>query len=577
MPAKPRSEVRLRAAWNQDESFTSCSRLPCYAIPVLALLVARSFLPVTLCDDAFITFKVALNTASGLGMVFNPGENTYVSTSPAWVLLLACSRWMFGDVVLAAKTLGTVFEVLLVLSVVHLGARTGPGPVAGMFAALLLVTNPVFLLTSFSGMELPLYLLAIVLTALFLSRHQYAVAMALAAGAVWVRFDGIVVLAVALLMATWHERQQLRTRPASVLVTMVPAAFIVLAYIVFGAVFFETWVPMSVQRKMLTSADLLSPAWLDAAGLVSREFGNAFLGKSAYWYTHATAFPLMIAPFFIGMLRHLRLRQASTVPLLLITLVYVAVFTGSGSSYAVNFPWYFVPVLPAACLMCGAGVAWLLAAVSGISPFPDGAGRVVVLPALAAVCWLLLSSNPLRNDADALVNSWGNERERVYATAAVWTGRHVGQDAVVAANEIGAIGFFLPPGSYLIDMFGLLSRKDMLQVPFDRRIQMGLPCCIFTRAHFSYMKTIHAGMEDSYRWFAFRSLNIGIRSDMLESLRPQLSRFQTIYETIDVDSEYQWDSASNGNPLRSTGVAGEAVSSRAMPRVQLSAPAISRM
>ena len=557
MPAKPKAEVRLRAARNQDESFASCSRLPCYAIPVLALLFARGFLPVTLCDDAYITFKVALNTASGLGMVFNPGENTYVSTSPAWVLLLACSRWVFGDVVLAAKTLGTVFEVLLVLSIVHLGARTGPGPVAGMFAALLLVTNPVFLLTSFSGMELPLYLLVIVLAALFLCRRQHAVAMALAAGAVWVRFDGVVVLAVALLMVAWLERKQLRTRPASVLVNVVPATFIILAYIVFGAVFFETWVPMSVQRKALSSADLLSPAWPDAAALVAREFGNAFLWRSAYWYAHATAFPLMIVPFIIGMLRYLRHRQVSAAPLLLITLVYVAVFTGSGSSYAVNFPWYFVPVLPAAYLVCGAGIAWMLTAVSGMSTFPDGANRVAALPALVAMCWVLLSIVLLRNDADDLVNRWGNERERVYATAAVWTGRHVGQDAVVAANEIGAIGFFLPPEAYVIDMFGLLSRKDMLHVPFDRRIQAELPCCIFTRAHFSYTRAIHTTMEATYRWFVFRSLNIGIRTDMLESLQPQLSRFQTIYETIDVDSEFHWDSpppgkqsGQQGNPGR---------------------------
>ena len=138
-------------------SLTRFNRLICYAVPVLTLLFARWYLPVSICDDAYISLKVAANTASGWGMVFNPGENTYVSTSPAWVLLLAIFRWPLGDVVLAAKTLGTIFEILLVLSIVHFSARTHFGRISGMFAALLLVTNPVFLLTSFSGMELPLY------------------------------------------------------------------------------------------------------------------------------------------------------------------------------------------------------------------------------------------------------------------------------------------------------------------------------------------------------------------------------------------------------------------------------------
>jgi hypothetical protein len=92
MPAKFSSETRPRPAPDRDGSFAWLTRLFYYAVPVLTLLLARGFLPVTLCDDAFITFKVAVNTASGLGMVFNPGENTYVSTSPAWVLLLAASR-----------------------------------------------------------------------------------------------------------------------------------------------------------------------------------------------------------------------------------------------------------------------------------------------------------------------------------------------------------------------------------------------------------------------------------------------------------------------------------------------------
>ena len=552
MPENINGAGRLRADTGWQESLSSFTLLLYYVVPVVTLLLARGLLPVTICDDAFITFKVAANFASGLGMVFNPGEDTCVSTSPAWVLLLSASRWLIGDVVLAAKTLGAVFEILLVLSIVYLGARTGSGPVAGMFAALLLVTNPVFLLTSFSGMELPLYLLVIALTALSLSRHQYVVAMALGAGAVWIRFDGIVVFAVAVVIFLWQERQQIRRRPAGVLVAVMPAAAILLAYILFGAVFCETWLPMSVQRKALTTTDFLSPAWLDAASLVSHEFFNAVLGKSAYWYTRATAFPLMLVAFAIGVVWHIRHRWLSAAPLFLITIVYVCAFTFSGSNYAVNFPWYFVPVLPVVYLVCGAGIAWALSAVEKKTPFLQGANRVGALPAVVVVCWLALSITPLKGDADELVYRWQNERERVYASAAVWAGKYIGDEVVVAANEIGAIGFFLPPHASMLDMFGLLSRKDQLQVSFVQRIGETMPHCIFTRSHFSYTRTIRSELQDVYRWFSFRALNVGIRSDMVAALQPHLTDFHSIYETLDIDSEYLWNSDS-GKSIQATG------------------------
>lgn len=552
MPEHINGADRLRAGTGWQESNSPFTLLFYYAVPVVTLLLARSFLPVTICDDAYITFKVAVNAASGLGMVFNPGEDTYVSTSPAWVLLLAASRWLTGDVVLTAKTLGAVFEILLVLSIVHLGARTGSGPVAGMFAALLLVTNPVFLLTSFSGMELPLYLLVIVLTALSLSRRQYVVAMVLGAAAVWVRFDGVVVFAVAVAIFLWQERQQIRQRPANVLVAVLPGALILLAYLLFGAVFFETWVPMSVQRKALTSTEFLSPEWQEAVRLVAFEFFNAVLGKSAYWYTRSTAFPVMLVAFVIGVIWYVRYRRLPAAPLFLVTLFYAGAFTFSGSNYAVNFPWYFVPVLPAVYLVCGVGIAWALSAVSKKFPVLQKANRVGALPAVVVVGWVALSIAPLKGDADELVYRWKNERERVYASAAVWTGKHVGHDVVVAANEIGAIGFFLPPRASMLDMFGLLSRKDQLQVSFVQRIGEEMPQCIFTREHFFYTRTIRSELQDAYRWFRFRTLNVGIRADMVDALQPHLTDFHGIYETIDIDSEYQWDSDS-GKPVEASG------------------------
>lgn len=39
-------------------------------------------------DDAYITFRVASNAASGLGPVFNPGERVLSVTTPLYALLM---------------------------------------------------------------------------------------------------------------------------------------------------------------------------------------------------------------------------------------------------------------------------------------------------------------------------------------------------------------------------------------------------------------------------------------------------------------------------------------------------------
>ena len=510
-----------------------------YLVPVIILLLFRYLFPAILADDAYISFKVAANTASGRGMVFNPGENIYISTSPLWVLLLASIRLFLGDVILAARMLGTVLEILLVVSIVHFSRRTKLGGKVGMLAALLLITNPVFLLTSFSGMELPLYLLMIVLAALFLSQGRYTVAMICGACAVWVRFDGLVIYGATVVIFLWLERRQIWKQPISMFVKTIPSITVVVGYVLFGALFFETWLPMSVQRKALTSPDLFSLAWLEGSRVVAREFVNAIIGRSAYWYTHTTPFIVVALPFVVGGSVQVFKRQTSVLTLLIITLAYVASFVGSGSAYARNFPWYFVPILPAVYLVCSVGIVWLLSAGSRAWPFLQKIERMGVLSGLVVVGWLAVAFVSLHRDAVSLTIS-KNERERVYATAAVWAGKHVGSETLVAANEIGAIGFFIPPDASLLDMFGLLRRKDTLRDPFVLRIHQEMPQVIFTRTHFSYKRLIVLEMESQYHWVKFKSLDIGIRSDLVASLQPQLSDLDTIYEQLDIDNEFEW-------------------------------------
>lgn len=67
------------------------------------------------CDDAFITFRVANNLASGHGPVFNVGERVEAITNPAWMVLLSLWDLLFGGIGYGPVFLGIAFAVLAVV------------------------------------------------------------------------------------------------------------------------------------------------------------------------------------------------------------------------------------------------------------------------------------------------------------------------------------------------------------------------------------------------------------------------------------------------------------------------------
>lgn len=502
-----------------------------YAVPLVTLLALRLLLPATICDDAYISFKVADNLASGFGMVFNPHEPIYVSTSPLWVLLLAAARLLTGDVVIAAQVLGLTAEALLTVSLCYLTHKTTGSAKSGMFAGLFLITNPAYTLTSFSGMELPLFLLAITATGLFLAQRRYTAAILISAACVWIRFDGITIFAATCAYTIWSQRQSIRAQWPTIARQLIPGALLLLSYVAFGFMFFETCLPMSVQRKALTAPRLLSPEWIGGAIAIAKEFINAILGRSWFWYYCKTPFLISAIPLCcLGTAFLVSTKRTTANALLFLTTVLVAAFTASGSRYAIVFPWYFAPIIPASSLLSAAG---LHSAFLATCRRFGKANYLGYLYAIATTLWLATSLPPLSIDAQRLAEN-ERGRERVYATAAMWAGTHQGHDVTIASNEIGAIGFFLPREARVLDLFGLLSTRKTLGVPYMSRIRDESPDCVFTRDMFSYKNEIALALPDEYKWFLFRDLDIGIRSDLVASLEPCLPDFERIYESIDM-------------------------------------------
>lgn len=78
---------------------------------VLVLRVLQFNSPDVLMDDAFISFRYAVNWTRGLGLVYNPGERVEGYTNFLWVILLAICVRLGIEITLASKALALLSAV----------------------------------------------------------------------------------------------------------------------------------------------------------------------------------------------------------------------------------------------------------------------------------------------------------------------------------------------------------------------------------------------------------------------------------------------------------------------------------
>lgn len=107
-------------------------------------------------DDTFIHLQYARHLAHGEGFVFNTGEHVYGSTSPLWVLLLADAIAMGVDGLVASKWLGAVATLAALLLWWQLVRRTVGSPWLRLLSTLAWAAHAWMLRWSLSGMETPL-------------------------------------------------------------------------------------------------------------------------------------------------------------------------------------------------------------------------------------------------------------------------------------------------------------------------------------------------------------------------------------------------------------------------------------
>ena len=408
-------------------------------------LVMRLWPGPEILDDAYITYRIAENIASGKGFVYNAGEKLQSSTTPAYTLLLSLLPRAGVDVPRGSFVInalaGMAAAMLLFLAVRRI---CGDGR-AALAGALLFAVYPGSVVYSIAGMETPVFeLFLIAAGTAFLFRRDWLAAI-LAGILPLLRPEGLVVsaiLGVALIVA---KRNRVW---AYGIVALLPLA----AWIAWATAYFGTPIPHSVSEKQKFFTD---PRF--AVGLAGFLRQWAYHFYSLFWGNpvngeriNNTRYAVILlggAPFALGYAYQIfksAVVRPRALPLALAPgLFALACILGQAG---LPFPWYFMPTAGLFIALSFCGLFALLR--DGLARRPWGA---VAAGGAVLAAGILLAGHHLaanykwspRVMPATLYDHVFPHREPAYEEVGQWLGAQGGDDRdIVLCAEVGAVGYF---------------------------------------------------------------------------------------------------------------------------------------
>lgn len=484
-----------------------------YFIPATIVIIFTIAMPCTICDDAFITLKVAKNFVAGNGFVFNLGQKVYVTTTPLFAFLISIITYLGVNAISATQLIGFVAELLLVWSLVYFGRLLFQDERIGMLSAILLITNPVVLYSSHSGMETCLYLFLIIFAVILFEREKYEYALLISALSVWARFDGLLFFVV--LSSCFIIKRGFHISMKHILESVLPATVLVSTYFAFGYFYFDDIIPNSVKVKAtIDTIGFFNKEWLFRGWIVSIEFIKAFLGYITSIDFKNYIFFILPIPFFIACRKLAWETYIKILPLGIFCMLYAGAGIVKASFLSLTFPWYFVPHLPVLYIVSAAGIYMVCFYFSENSAFLKKIHASEWLSLVVGSAWAIFMYFPNQNNTTESYKIFV-ERERVYAAASLWANSILPPNSTIASNEIGTIGFYTRPDIEILDLFGIARMKNERRLYFMKLLEKRMPEGIFIRNHFDCIHELKkSSLWDRYEWFSFKTLEIGIKKNI---------------------------------------------------------------
>ena len=395
-------------------------------LPVLALaLGVRLWFGPQVRDDAYITLRYAQNLLSGSGFVYNIGDRVLGTSTPLYTLVVAAVSGAGVEPPTVAVVIGILSDLVTIVLVYAIGNRLVSSS-AGLLAAILYAIAAPVVAHSVSGMETPLYVAMTLATFLAWDCGRIPLASVLVGALAVLRPDGVLVG----ITLVFTEARRRRGVPWQMIAW---AALVLVPWILFALIYFGSPVPQSMLAKVGLGGE---DRWMSARHLLAY-----FTDLKERWFL-----PLTLASL-IG-LTTTGVRKPLARYLLAWAALYAAVFTLANKFLypIMPFEWYFLPLLAPYVLLASFGLFRLVEhlKIRHASMATVGLTLVVLavfLPVLA------------RQRAELIKIVHG--REALYVELALALSEYgAGQD-LVAAPEIGALGYFYP--GPILDVNGLVS------------------------------------------------------------------------------------------------------------------------
>jgi hypothetical protein len=404
-----------------------------------------------LTDDTFIHLQYARHLAAGRGLVFNLGERVYGCTSPLWAAWLAVGMRLGLEGLGWARVSGCAATLASVVVFLGLLRRTVPTPAVRAAATVAWAGHAWMLRWSVSGMETPLAVL-LVLAGFSAFRgdgepgERPARTGTLWALAALTRPEASVLLLLwgASLISAAENREGVRRLIAGSLPpVLLYGGWLLWAYLYYGTVWPSTLAAKAAGGTALEFQleNLRRPLELvgatDGALLAALALALGFGGR-AVWTSAGFGAPSLVPWVWV--------------------LVLPALYVGRGVPVLSR---YLLPLSPVLAWLAWRAVnAWWL----GLGAAPAASRRVGWLGAALATIVLAQNLAVFRGAVIPHVRTFSPALERSLVRWGTWFHDHTAQAAVIAAPDIGMIGYF--SGRRVVDLAGLVTPQ---MVPFLNR------------------------------------------------------------------------------------------------------------
>lgn len=423
-------------------------------------------------DDAFITFRYSRNVVDGYGFVYNRDSKVLGTTTPLYALSMAAFGAVLGeDYPWYALVVNALADAASVVLLFLIGNYLTGNRNAGYLVAAIWAIAPYSVTFAIGGMETSVHnLWMLAAWTAYLDRRRGGWVGAFVALGLLTRPDALIWAAPLLLHQLWTVWRQ--RQPNDSLMDWLPwrdyaiGLILGLPWTIFATFYFGSPFPHTVGTKSVVYHVSATQALVRLIQHYTTPFHQHLVLGVVLGISVGMVFIFLS---FLG-LRAVMPRTPRALPILSYPWLYFAVFTFLNP---LIFRWYLTPPMPAyyLAIVCGGGVV-----VSLLQPMINAKWLRYASIGLAIVALLLVVNawdlHPDHGPDRPAPRMAFHELELNYERMArrLVTEQGVGPDTLVAAADIGAVGFYT--NATILDTVGLVTRD--LDVYYDREEQAAM-------------------------------------------------------------------------------------------------------